>query len=292
MVHNTYTEEQQKWLFENAEKHENLYELTEKYNKVFGLNDSYLRIKSFCYGENLKTKNNFKNKKRDYTEEEINWLKENRCKFNNTRELTEKYNEKFDFKRSYDSIVRVCSEHKIRRNGYKEIIDNKEYDEWLKQNYNNYPTQEIVKIAKEKFGVDTTFGAIQSKLNRLGLKKEDRYKFFSKPIGDEYTYRQSVYVKVKHDKKAKQFQLNYRRKANVMYEKYYNTKIEDKKHIVVCIDQNINNFEKENLLLLTRDEYNRWRSKKQFYEFNDKKHNEVFLNLVRLETLVKKGLTT
>lgn len=289
MVHKTYTEEQQKWLFENAEKHENLYELTKKYNEVFGLNDSYLRVKSFCYSENLKTKNNFENKKRDYTEEEINWLKENRSKVKNTKELTEKYNKTFDVKRTYGSIVRVCSEHKIRRNGYREIINNKEYDEWIKENYDKYSTKEMVELVKDMFGIDTSLSAIQNKINRFGLKRTDKYKFHAKELGHEYTYRQSVYIKVKHDKRAKQSQLNYRRKANVMYEQYHNTKIDDKTHIVVCVDQNINNFEKENLLLLTIDEYNRWRSKKQFYEFNDKQHHEAFLNLVRLETLVKKG---
>lgn len=290
-----FTQEQKRWLEQNAIKYSEFKDLTNDFNKRFNLNDKVYRIRDYCQCNEIKKSPS--KIKCVYSDEQINWLKEKR-KIYSIKELTNKFNEKYNMQKKSTAIEKVCQINNIHRNNYvKNFNYTKEYDDWLKENYNNYTIKELMKLSINKFGVSPTLRSITTRVSNkyLKLKKEEPRLFLGNNIGHEFVRKNAVYIKVstnktideKGDKIHYSRTINYRRKANVEYEKHYNVKLDDKIHYVVCIDRNIHNFAKENLMLLNKEEFQSYTAKKMHYEFSNNNLNKLLLDVVKLECIIK-----
>lgn len=292
------TKIQKEWIIKNALLYSEYIDLTNAFNSYFNLNYTKEKITRFCQ------ENKIVKKQKDYwhvySQEEKDWLREHRENYISMQELTDDFNAQFNTKLTKNAVQQICMKNniyrsdKIERNVYTE-----EFNEWIKENVNKYSYEEIAKIAKEQFNINSNDKAIRSHTNKiLKITKKDNGQFTteknSKPLGHEFVRKNAVYIKVKHDipednTKSKYYKRNYRRKANVMYEQYHNVKLDDKIHYVVCIDRNIHNFDKDNLMLLNKKEFNMYIGKKLNYEFSDQKLNKLLLEIVKLEYIVKEG---
>lgn len=290
-----FTQEQKRWLEQNAIKYSEFKDLTNDFNKHFNLNDKVYRIRDYCKSNEIKKSPS--KIKYVYPKEEINWLRENR-KIYTIEELTKKYNEKYNMQKSSTAIEKVCQINDIHRNNYVENFNyNEEYDDWLKENYSSYTIKELMELSIKKFGVSPTLKSIETRVGNkyLKLKKEEPRLFLGNKIGHEFVRKNAVYIKVstnktideKGNKISYSKTMNYRRKANVEYEKHYNVKLDDKIHYVVCIDRNIHNFAKENLMLLNKEEFMMYNGKKTNFEFRNNKLNKLLLDVVKLEHIIK-----
>ena len=188
----------------------------------------------------------------------------------------------------------------IHRNNYIQNFKyTEEYDNWLIENYKNYTIKELIEMSIKKFGVSPTLKSMTTRVSNkyLNLKKEESRLFLGKKIGHEIVRKNAVYVKVAQNKtiddngKAICYSraMNYRRKANVMYEKYHKVKLNDKEHYVVCIDRDIYNFEKDNLMLLNKKEFQIYTAKKIAYDVKGATLNKLLLNVSKLEYIIKEN---
>lgn len=291
-------ENQKEWLMNNAKLYSTYLDITNAFNEYFKVDYDKLKIERFCQHNKIQ-------KNMDtyhiYSAEENKWLLENRNNYKSVQEFVNGFNKKFNAnltKRQIENALhkrKIVSDNCVKHNEYTE-----EFKEWLKENYNNYTYQELIIMAEKKFNL--TF-ASEKTLNNYATKymkilKQTNTHFFSnerlsKPIGYEKVIKNAVYIKVKNDihfdgTKKPSYRKNYRRKANVEYEKHYNVKLDDKIHYVVCIDRNIHNFAKENLMLLNKEEFQSYTAKKMHYEFSNNNLNKLLLDVVKLEHIIKK----
>lgn len=122
---------------------------------------------------------------------------------------------------------------------------------WLENNAKDYTARELVGILKEKFDVDFILKHLQQYLVRhdIAYKYEQPYKSHSNrglPIGSERTKADGM-VQVKVAPKKWEY------KQRLIYEQYHNVKLKENEY-VVFLDQNRNNFDIDNLQVLTAKE--------------------------------------
>lgn len=269
---NLYTEEQINWLRENVDNY--FYEdLTKTFNQVFLENRSKSSIYNVLKHNQIKKTQFIKDKtvnlkkfEKKYTEEQINWVKENRCCVKNLNELREKFNKKFNMNLTETTFYSLTKNYKINNPKYlKKHYFNSDELTWIKNNIDNYIgdkhfyTDRFCKDFEKKFGFSLDRRTLWSKLNYHGIKKpKSNPNHFMYPIGNEKKWGNYTYVKV--DDRAQTFEFgtrenqlhNYRRKTNLMYEKYHNIKLNDDEDIVIQLDENPNNYSKENLYLINK----------------------------------------
>lgn len=224
------------------------------------------------------------------------WLRENRYKYGktNSRErLRVEFNETFNFNTSFRQFRKLLClflpKQGRERNGF-----NDEELEWTKENYMNYDTREsFSKAFEDKFGSELNLSRFTNlfykklKINLGYIEEKKGYNNFNSikfPIGHEMKIHNKTWVKVQSIPKARET-MNYRPKAHLKYEEHYNVKINDKEQRVVNINGDVEDYSKDNLMLLSLEEFKTYTGKKNWYPSN--RFNKYLLNVVKLEYIVK-----
>lgn len=282
-VKKEFTIEQKEWILGNIEKCKSICDATKKYFEKFNEKCDYYRFKNFCEENGIYVEPT----KHSYSVEELNWIKENRDNYSSLIEMAKDFNEKFNANLDRHKMNSVLQNYKIKRSDLKHNEYTKEFNDWLINNYNNYINEELVVMIKEKFNIDLSVSGIQSLMNRRGLFKENNGRFKEHELGFEIIRKGIPYIKVKKDPYiSDDYFHNYRRKANVIYEQYHNVKLK-KDDIVLNLDGNPFNFDKENLILLSRNEFQVYHIKSQYNEISNINIKKLLLNIVKLESIIK-----
>lgn len=129
----------------------------------------------------------------------------------------------------------------------------KEFEDFIRENISKYTKEGLRQLLQNKFDIKISSESLRRYLNRHHIK--DKYIDYKKnnvrdvikcPVGTERITNEGVFVKVAQPDK-------WRRKSRVMYEKYYNCKLE-KDDYIIFLNQNNQDFSKENLIKSSRKE--------------------------------------
>ena len=126
-----------------------------------------------------------------------------------------------------------------------------EFEDFVKKNAKKYNREELRLLAQNKFEIKVSKDAFRRYLNRHKIKsiyiiKNNVRDVYKCPIGAEKVVDDGIFIKVEQPDK-------WRRKSRVMYEKYHNCKLRDDEYIVF-LNQDRNDFNKENLMKTTQKE--------------------------------------
>ena len=136
----------------------------------------------------------------------------------------------------------------MKRNKYT-----KEFEEFVKNNVSKHKKEEFRLLLQDRYNIKLSSDALRRYLNKHHIK--NKYIDYKKsnvrnrgkcPIGAEQNTKDGVFIKVAQPDK-------WRRKSRVMYEKYHNCKLRDDEYIVF-LNQNRNDFSKDNLIKSSRRE--------------------------------------
>lgn len=288
-----YTEEQITWLKSYAPTHY-IEDILKEFNKEFNKNISYNAMYHLIRSHNIPTLLKDRNKnllRKQYTDKHVDWIRKH---FNNysRNDLRLLFNKTFNFNFSSRYFNTIIWEYKI--NPTKAIRYEKEYLDYIYNNYKKYINNDyldyksFLKQFNKTFNVnvkyDWIYNAFKLKLHITPPKTYQQGMY--NPIGHEKLYGGEYYVKVTNYPARKSSYnhidevYNYRRKSHILYEQYYNIQINDDTHIVIHLDDNKNNFTKENLYLISR---------KAFHIYNGSKYNnqtlETKINALKLSEL-------
>lgn len=229
-----YTQEQVEWLRKNISYHNNIQKA---FNEKFDTNRSEQYIRTLCYRFKIKR-----------YEEQNKWLREN-AKGRYLGDILTLFNEKFyPFEMKINTLF-----HRLENNDieYKKWHVTEEDICWLKENAKGKKINEITENYNNHFNKKVT-------PNLIGYlcKSRNIIRFNDKFGADRNSTRNyGTYIFERIGKDNENFNVSYRRKSNIMYEKYHNVKVDDENEIVIHLDNNRNNFDKENLYKLSRKAY-------------------------------------
>ncbi len=139
----------------------------------------------------------------------------------------------------------------------------KDFENFVRKNVNKYTKEELRQLIQNKFNIQISSESLRRYLNRHKIK--DKYidykecnvrNVYRTPIGTEHITPEGVFIKVAQPD-------IWRRKSRVMYEKYHNCKLKDDDYIIF-LNQNNNDFSKENLIKSSRSEIAYLHNKKMF----------------------------
>ncbi len=128
----------------------------------------------------------------------------------------------------------------------------KEFENFVRKNASKYTRKELILLLENKFNVKLSNDALRRYLNRHKIDKYTDYKKYNvrdvkrSKIGAEKITKEGVFIKIAQPD-------IWRRKTRVMYEKYHNCKLTEEEYILF-LNQNINDFRKENLVKITKKE--------------------------------------
>lgn len=129
----------------------------------------------------------------------------------------------------------------------------KEFEKFVRENISDYTKEEFKLLLEDKFNINLSSQALRRYLNRHNI--QNRYIDYNKnnardvykcPIGTERTTNEGTFVKVAYPDV-------WRRKTKVMYEKHHKCKLADTDY-VIFLNQNRNDFRKENLMKVSHKE--------------------------------------
>lgn len=269
MSRNLYKQEEIEWLRNNVDNY--YYEdLVKTFNQVFNqqrtMSSIYNTLRNNKIVKTQKIKNQLENLKDStiYNSEHKKWLKENCHLFKTATECLKVFNEYFNLDLTY-----VAFNHLTHRTGIlfrsKPTKLNKEQkkwilDKWQKYNGNkHYYTDKLCEDFEKIFNIKITHQYVTQFLENNGKKKPySNPNHFKYPIGNERKIgRKYTIIKVNdlpnpNKDRIGEWKHNYRKKSHILYEQYHNVKIDDDTQIVIHIDGNTDNFDKENLYLLSK----------------------------------------
>lgn len=208
----------------------------------------------------------------DYTKEQDEWLKDNFIKFNTTKELANEFNRNFNVNHTYDSVkIRCYRKFKLTRARRQKNYYTEEEVIWFKENYKKYLVKGyfeeglFVKDFYNKFNKKMSYGNLLHFIYTRCDIKLGHFKRLAKPkkqlpIGTERKSEGKWYIKIKNDfvdkgtNKLNNPYGNWQLKSRYLYEKYNDCKLTNN-DIIIYLDGNEENFEKENLIKLTKQEF-------------------------------------
>lgn len=128
----------------------------------------------------------------------------------------------------------------------------KEFEDFVRKNVKKHTREELRQLIQNKYKIFISNDALRRYINRHNIEKYIDYKEYNAksvykcPIGTEKTTSEGTFVKIGQPDV-------WRRKTRVMYEKYHNCILSDDDYIVF-LNQNRNDFSKENLIKTTKKE--------------------------------------
>ena len=199
---------------------------------------------------------------RKYSQEEIDFLKENAQKYT-YKELAIVFNKKFNTSKSIDSIQQMCMK-KLKIKAISEKIHySEEEKQFLIDNIGNHSYAELAVLFSKKFKRETTKGRMSDvcskQLKILRNKNTGQFLSEKRPkyeVGDEIT-RKDGYILVKYNDEyfpgkttSEDYRKNWILKQKLIYERKYG-QIKDNEFIVF-LDKNKYNFDIDNLYCVNR----------------------------------------
>lgn len=300
------TNEEKEWLKENANKYY-LKDLTDLFNSTFNANKDRKNMRLTLINNGIKktemvnntrpknTKSSYK-----YTIEHINWLKEHREKYVSLEEMKNDFNKKFDFNTTVFALKGLLYKNNIKTKTNIQRHPHWYSDEekqWILDNYDKYIENEnfmaldFIKDFNKKFDLCIKPSDLTCLFNRtLGIKKPHSHaNYLRYNVGRERKIGAFWFVKVDNKPKGEKGKrpsgvikdrYNYRKKAHILYEQYHNVVVNDKTHCVVHIDNNYDNFDIDNLYLMTQEAYKiytatRYKNQTKETRFNALKVSEI-----------------
>lgn len=279
------------WLKEFAPNHY-MQEIINCFNEQFDTDVNYEQIRYYLRKYKIKPLVHEKFIKR-YSHEEIEWIRNN-YDSNNLHKMVKEFNKLFNYNLSYTTFINLCNRHNIK--SYSLHKYSKQEEEWIKNNYKNYIqkdtfiTRLFINDFEKEFGFKINNKYLIKLFKRLGIEKPRPNIGLERcPIGFEKKTNYGTLIKVSNDIPSKEHRwtngvlkqtFNYRKKAHVLYEQYHNVKINDETHIVIHLDNNNENFDKDNLYLINR---------KAFYIYHNTRYNnqtlETKLNALKISEI-------
>jgi hypothetical protein len=199
---------------------------------------------------------------RKYYEIHHSWLRKNIDNYRTLEDLRNAFNETFNMNVTIKAIRRQNEKLHISKTGRRKRNSYTEEElSWVMANYKKYNSRkDFTKAYETKFNCVLNLGRfdhlfyslLNIRLNSVYDPYERKTRDF--PIGHEMKIHNIWFVKVSAIKGARE-RVNYRSKAHILYEQYHNVKVNDKTHIVVHLDKNFDNFDKDNLYLISRKVY-------------------------------------
>ena len=264
-----YTDYEKQWIKENRCNYNTIKELLNDFNVKFNKNMpiSYMKELVITLGTKVGRKKFFDNPHGI-------WLRKYRKIYENLEELRLEFNKKFNVNISYYYIKKMVQnfnafpENKKSNNTYT-----LEELEWFRQNYQKFMLEFRFDYEGLRKEFENRFNKKLSKFYHDHLFREklkinvtyDRSKtthaknIVMYPIGYEKKDRNIWLVKTHNTNLNKGKRIahreGYRPKAHILYEQYHNVKINDKTHIVTHLDNNYNNFNKDNLFLIEKNAF-------------------------------------
>lgn len=157
--------------------------------------------------------------------------------------------------------------------------------EFIEENKDEYYTDELVELIKEKFGKHISTKALRKYFYRHNLSYKRKYDrkdkcVFAKDIGTESEPDKNGLVRIKINDKQWQYKQRY------LYEKYNNTKINDG-FVVIFADANKNNFSKENLIAVSKEDMKTFYAITQKEKIQDKELTKVGIQVAAIKNKLK-----
>lgn len=156
----------------------------------------------------------------------------------------------------------------------------KEFEDFVRTNASKYNREDLRQLVQKKYNITISKDAFRRYLNRHKIKAlynivNNVREVYKLPIGTERITDEGVFIKVKQPDVWK-------RKSRVMYEKYYNCKLSDDDYIIF-LNQNNNDFSKDNLVKSSRKEIAYLHNDKTF----SKKAELTKLGLLSAKLMIK-----
>lgn len=190
-------------------------------------------------------------------------------------ELTKQFNAYFNTNIKPDSLKNMASRLGVKKPACYRVFQEQER-QWLVEHFNKYDTnQELFNEFKKAFNLTTKDSkGFRDVLQKLGLKRngagcgkeKTQFKYGERnnsqklhKIGEEVNYKGTVWVKVqdipahKNDSFALTFRRNWEPKKHYYWEKYNHKKVPTN-CCVIQLNGDINDYSKDNLMLITRNE--------------------------------------
>lgn len=253
-THYTYTKVMDNWLIANFDKCE-IPELTRKFNKTFNNRVSFEALRKHC--------NDVLNLHhiRDFTPEEKEFMIQH--KHLSYTEMTKLHNEKFQEQRTVGAMMTQGVKLKL---GKQVVVYPDEVKMWITQNHARFETfQELTDELNKRFNKNYNQQRIRELCNKqLKIKKaaggfvkriqpgeRNRSKKLQ-PVGTIREASGQVLIKYKDDPLAPD---NWMPKKNYYYTQVYKQDEIGPDEIVITLDGNQHNCDKDNLLKVKRQEF-------------------------------------
>lgn len=258
-----YNEKHINWLKENGMKYY-IKELTKTFNQTFGTNYKDKSIaETMRYRKlprKIKTPSELGKAYIKYTEAHMQWVRENIHKYSQ-KDLCEKFNKTFNMDTTIKTFHSILSKHGIRTRTTPSIKYTKEQTDWIINNHINYNENYTFNLNKftedfnKEFNTNKNKYHLSAKIRLMGIKKP---KAVRTNIGHSMKIHGQWSIKV--DDIPSKGILNYRKKANVLYEQYHNTQVDDLTETVIHLNNDVNDFNKDNLYKISLNAYRRYKT--------------------------------
>lgn len=166
----------------------------------------------------------------------------------------------------------------------------KEIVEYINNNKDKYYTNELVLLIKAKFDKDITTKSLRKYFYRHNLTFKRKYNrkdncVFAKKIGFESLPDKNGLVRIKINDKQWQYKQRY------LYEQYHNVKL-PKDYVVIFLDGNKNNFKKNNLYAIPKNQMRVFYALTHDNKIKNKNLTKIGLQIATLKSKIKEKEVT
>ena len=198
--------------------------------------------------------------------------------------ILEKLNKKFNLSLTLSQLNNCMGANNIKTNTKHVWTD--EQVEYLKKIAEGTPRKEIVKKLNDKFDLSLTLIQVRDCMNNRNIRNNLDTRFSSEEGGNRCVQRKPVGCETKWDRgyvRVKLGENEWEFKQRYVWKQHYGEIPKD--YSVIFLDGNLDNFDIDNLVLVSRRELMRYNSMK--LKSNDIEVNKTAVNLAKLIVKVK-----
>ena len=193
--------------------------------------------------------------------------------------ILEKLNKKFNLSLTLSQLNNCMGTNNIKTNTKHVWTD--EQVEYLKKIAEGTPRKDIVKKLNDKFDLSLTLIQVRDCMNNRNIRNNLDTRFSSEEGGNRCVQRKPVGCETKWDRgyvRVKLGENEWEFKQRYVWKQHYGEIPKD--YSVIFLDGNLDNFDIDNLALVSRRELMRYNSMK--LKSNDIEVNKTAVNLVKL----------
>ena len=218
-----------------------------------------------------------------WTKEQVKYVK--RIASGKPKKVTlEKINKKFNLNLSLRQLNNCMSNNNIKVN-IRHVWTNEQV-EYLKKIAEGTPRKEIVKKLNDKFNLNLTLLQVRDCMNNRNIRNNLDTRFSSQEGGNRCVQRKPIGCETKWDGGYTRIKLSeneWEFKHRYIWKQHYGEIPKD--YSVIFLDRNLDNFDIDNLALVSRHELMKYNSMK--LKSNDIELNKTAVNLVKLMVKAK-----